>query len=370
MAKLIYASTHNRDVLYAVRKNILDPFFLLDHGGSKYIFLDSREFGRIGRVENPELKEVRWDDLVKKAADLPDAGSLINKIAWIILSEYGLLDQEVEVPNDMPLDMADYLRSKGLDLKIIAEMYVERQVKSPAEIEHIAENLRATGQVFQLLEDVLRQSAIKRDHLEYKGAPLTSETLKRKANMMLAELGMVDLEGMIISSGIDTAIPHHNGAGLIRPHLPIVCDIFPYSRDNLYSADMTRTYIKGEPKAEWVKMYQTVLSAQELALSLISPRVSGREVHMAVEKFIIEAGYDTGEQGFTHGTGHGLGLAVHERPSLNRSNDRLLAPGNVLTVEPGLYYRKWGGARIEDVVAVTETGCENLTDHHKEYLIA
>jgi Xaa-Pro aminopeptidase len=150
----------------------------------------------------------------------------------------------------------------------------------------------------------------------------------------------------------------------------LVVDIFPRVSASGYFGDMTRTYLKGVATPEQRRLVKTVREAQQLAFSLIKPGARGRDVHKAVLDFFGNKGYKTGlnekngyQEGFFHGLGHGVGLDVHEEPSLSTRGEKPLEPGMVVTVEPGLYYIGQGACRIEDVVVVTETGCAPLSRH-------
>jgi len=158
----------------------------------------------------------------------------------------------------------------------------------------------------------------------------------------------------------------------------IIVDIFPVDKTSRYYADMTRTFVKGEPDEELQRMYDAVLESQEAALDMIQAGINGRDVHNKVAEVLHDAGYKTnvhdqkpGEplrEGFMHGTGHGVGLEIHEAPRISLADEKLI-PGDVVSVEPGVYDPKIGGVRIEDLVVVTEDGCRNLTNFPKEFRI-
>jgi len=182
-------------------------------------------------------------------------------------------------------------------------------------------------------------------------------------------------EGTIVAGGVAAAAPHNAGSGPLQPNQAIVLDIFPRHKQLRHYADMTRTVSKGDAGPEVRHMYDATLRAQEIALSMIAPGVNGREVYEAVCRHFEDAGYATslrtGEypaSGFIHSLGHGLGLEVHERPSL-RPLDETLEAGHVVTVEPGLYDPAIGGVRIEDVAVVTTDGCRNLTHFEKQLIV-
>lgn len=184
-------------------------------------------------------------------------------------------------------------------------------------------------------------------------------------------------QGYVVASGKQSAEPHEIGRGHIKPGVPIVIDIFPQSKKSGYFADMSRTVCIGKPPIELQKMYDAVLAAQELAILMIRPGVSTKEIQYAVEDFFDREGYLTSgkgkefefAEGFVHSIGHGVGLSVHEEPHLSRRGSGVLLEGDVITIEPGLYYKNIGGVRIEDMLLVTESGSKNLTNFSKTFEI-
>lgn len=358
MIKLSYASTKNKDMKYAVKIDILDYFFFLEAGTKKYIFLDHREFGFFQeKNKNPNVEAV----LVR--------GGGRNDFALSLIQKYSPSSNKIEVPTYFPLDLADYLREKGIALKIERPYYPERAVKNDKEIKMIEESVKKTHSAFLKIEDILGASEINGEFIFFNGEPLTSEFLKCEAGKVLFKEGMLSTDGIIISCGKDAAIPHHPGQGKLLANQTIVCDIFPVSKETGYFADMTRTYVKGEPSRKIRSMHDSVLRAQEAAFRLIKPGTAAKEVHKAVADSIIRDGFDIGNAGFTHGTGHGLGLEVHEAPHINQTSEDILKMDHIFTIEPGLYYSGLGGIRIEDVVCVTESGYKNLTNFHKKFIL-
>jgi Xaa-Pro aminopeptidase len=173
------------------------------------------------------------------------------------------------------------------------------------------------------------------------------------------------------------------GSGPLRAGEAIVMDIFPQHKSTRYYADMTRTVSKGEPPAEIVELYEITKRAQDAGIKALRPGVTGREVHEMVEDLIFAAGYDTlrkGQQhgpatngalpkGFIHGLGHGVGLEIHEAPSVGRSGTSPLRPGDVVTCEPGVYDPEIGGVRLEDMLVITEDGARNLTRAPRQLVV-
>ncbi len=371
MPKLMYASSSkNSDMFYAVRLPIPDPFFYLDTGEKKYVFLDQRECGVFKEHNtNPNIELVNVNPLFQEAKECADQTSTWNRLAYRVLEKYGLKNFAIEVPTSFPLDMADYLRLKGIVLGTSQHFFPERLIKNATEVAAIREALLRTQQAFQTIEYILGNASIEGDMVVYKGVPLTSEFLRRQAERILFEHDMINVEGMIISCGAHAAIPHHQGAGPIRPHQTIVCDIFPRHRRSGYFADMTRTYVKGTPSDQLQAMYDAVVMAQIHAINKVSPGAAFSDSHNACADLFLEYGFHVGDQGFTHGTGHGLGIDIHEAPYVNASSKSVFEPGHVVTIEPGLYYPELGGVRIEDVVVVTEDGFENLTRYPTRFVI-
>ncbi len=371
MTRLIYANTRQADMFYAIGMDFVDDFFYLETDKEKLVFLDQREIGVFAeKNQNQALKGVLNAKLAKQAATLDFTTSNENKLALQIIRTYVSVGENIKVPEYFPLGMADFLRNQGLVIQTQGPFFPKRQIKSEKEVAYIRENIAKTVKAFQRIEKILHVSIIEDEHIIFEGQKLTSEFLKKECDRILLEEDMFNDMNIIISSGPHTAQPHHHGEGFLQPHVPIICDIFPRSRKNSYFADMTRTYVKGKPSKMFEKMYAATLAAQQEAFKKIKAGVPAKEVHMVVSQIFAERGFHVGDVGFVHGTGHGLGLEVHEQPFVNAISESILRVGNVITVEPGLYYPEHGGVRIEDVVLVTEDGCENLTNYPKEFLIA
>jgi Xaa-Pro aminopeptidase len=243
-----------------------------------------------------------------------------------------------------------------------------RSVKTKKEIEAIAAVQQSCELAMRLAVEHISRSEPKGEYLYLEDGPLTSEKVRATIEIALLERGC-DAVDTIVAGGPDAVDPHARGTGPLPANEPIVIDIFPRSRDSRYFADMTRTVLKGEASSEVREMYGAVLDAQDIGLGAIRAGAPGKEVHHKVCQAFVDRGYPEREGvGFTHSTGHGVGLNVHERPSLSEAGD-VLEAGNVVTVEPGLYYPKTGGIRLEDLVVVTAQGCENLTKFEKRLAV-
>lgn len=369
--KLLYASTRDRDTYYIVRNEIGDPFFVVDTGNERLVYLDQREFGIVKEKNiDGKLSVVQIEPVVAEAMKQTPQGPGAGRIAFYIIRQNNLEKGIVQVSRNLPLDVADYLREQGIKLEIVSQLYPERAVKEVLEVEHVREALRRTGFAFRHIEKVLADSTIDGDVILYKDKPLTSEFLKNEVEHILLDHDMVNTEGIIIAGGVQGSIPHHPGSGELRSHFPIVCDIFPQHRATGYFADMTRTFVKGKPSAELQRMYEAVEVAQQRAIDAVRSGQSFASLHsIASEYFAAQKFITDHEQGFTHSVGHGLGLEVHEPPFVRRDYDEVLQAGHIITIEPGLYYPALGGVRLEDVVVVTEHGSENLTNYNEPWIV-
>jgi Xaa-Pro aminopeptidase len=206
-------------------------------------------------------------------------------------------------------------------------------------------------------------------HYLRTGSNPTSEEAHGIIDFVLAEHNCESPEGHIVAGGLQSADPHSRGSGLILQGTPIVIDIFPRSQQTGYYADMSRTVCIGPASQELIHMYEAVHEAQALAIGKLTPGVPCIEIQEAVELFFEERGFKTFgrgkefaySEGFVHGVGHGVGLSVHEAPRIGRKSADTLQEGDVVTIEPGLYYPHIGGVRLEDMLVVTAHGARNLT---------
>jgi Xaa-Pro aminopeptidase len=197
---------------------------------------------------------------------------------------------------------------------------------------------------------------------------VTSERIKKLINVALMEQECIS-QHTIVAGGLQACDPHNEGSGPLRAGEPIVMDIFPRHATTRYFADMSRTVLKGKASPEKKRLYDAVLAAQEEAVGSVRDGADGQKIHARVLERFEQAGYKTGlingrMQGFFHGTGHGVGIDIHEAPRIGKTGSPLKT-GHVVTVEPGLYYPDIGAVRIEDMVLVEPGGCRNLTNFPK-----
>jgi Xaa-Pro aminopeptidase len=202
--------------------------------------------------------------------------------------------------------------------------------------------------------------------LDWFGQVLTSETLRAEIDSAVLRAGGIPANTIV--AGADQACdPHERGSGPLYADSLIILDVFPRDAKSGYFGDMTRTIVRGRASDAQRKLWDTVKRGQEIALKRMKPGVDGLAIHNEIKQLFTGEGFPTevrdGRQvGFFHGTGHGLGLEIHEYPRLQKVT---LKKGQVLTVEPGLYYPGIGGARIEDVAALTDDGIRILSRFEK-----
>lgn len=293
--------------------------------------------------------------------------------SWARLAARMLRDRGIEEARVSPrLHAAQFedLRAEGITAVVDRELFLaERRHKSAAEAEAIQASQRAAEAA---VVEVVRQLAaadIKDGVLWANGGPLTSEHLYSRAQLVLGEMGFTCPE-MIIAGSPESAMPHFRGEGPIRAGAPVIIDIFPVGRSSHYHGDLTRTVVVGEIPEEFRRMHDAALQALDAGVESIRTGVPGKDVHLAVCQVLVDRGYGTTSVGFegpegvakmNHSTGHGVGLDVHEEPSLRQTSDEPLREGDVVTVEPGLYKLGLGGVRIEDTGMVTASGFHNFT---------
>lgn len=364
-ARLLYGATDigaphfSGDILWRTGFRVPDPFFLAEIGGKAVLFAFPLEAGRAE-------KEAAVDRVVCITGS--------GRTAVIdFLKTHGI--RQVEIPGDFPYAIAEALKKK-FAIKIVSEpWYPERARKTAAEVREIEKAQRATERAFDRAVAFLRECRVKGKIVYHASRPATSEMARKIIDDALWRDGYLATD-TIVASGAQAADPHCVGAGVLQARAPIVIDIFPVSLATHYYADMTRTVFKGEPAEEYLKMYEAVCAAQERAIKKIRPGTDGRNMYNAACRYFSAKGYETHlnvkkPEGFIHGLGHGVGIDIHEHPRLGAASE-ILEEGNVVTVEPGLYYSRAhrgipaGGIRIEDMVLVTKTSCRNLTRCRKD----
>jgi Xaa-Pro aminopeptidase len=365
---MIAASESDANLYYATKFIAPDPFVYLEVKGERLMLMSDLEMDRArGEAQVDRVLSYSEYERAAKGQGVPTPGTI--DVVHAVLAKMGVTT--LLVPSSFPFGHALRLQALGYRLETKHEpFYEQRAVKSPEELAFIEAAQRATEEAVAVAHARLRQATIREGGLWFEGAPVTSESLKKLINVKLMEQECV-AQHTIVAGGDQACDPHCEGSGPLLADRSIIFDVFPRSSATRYFADMSRTVVRGTPSPELKRLYQTVKDAQEEAVTKIHDGADGAKIHQGICDRFEAAGYKTGVvngrmQGYFHGTGHGVGLDIHEAPRISRTGS-LLQEGQVVTVEPGLYYPGLGAVRIEDMVLVTKDGARNLTNYPKVF---
>lgn len=361
-AYLIYASSEDADMRYLSGFATNDPFIYFKKPGRHgTIIVSQMEYARA-------VRESKAAVMTRAQAGLVEILKTEND-PWRATAQMitGQVQGKLLVPPEFPLALARALQ-ESVEL-IVDHTAVQsmRAVKSPKELSAIRKVQQVTESAIDLGISLIKGSAVRKGILVSGGEPLTSERVRAAMHAVLIGHGC-SAKDTIVSCGEDAAIPHCMGTGALKARQPIVLDMFPRHDQSGYFSDMTRTVSKGKPGPKVVDMHAVVCEAQDLAVGALRQGASCPEVHQTVVDFFKDQGFGNGTTGFVHNLGHGIGLEVHEPPSLGPSGT-LLAAGNVITVEPGLYYPGVGGVRLEDIGVVTKKGFTRFTRYPRDLVV-
>jgi Xaa-Pro aminopeptidase len=370
-AVLIYAdSFRSADMRHAVPLGVPDPFLYAEENGSRHVFASSMEATRLrelGLFEVHVHEELGFDELMESGLDYRELGA---QLAQRAVASLGL--ERATVPDNFPVWLADRLRADGVELAVDQELFDNRRrAKTEPQLAGMKRAQRAAEAAMDACRGLLRRAEIRGDELLLDGEQLTVERVKADLNVVFASHDTTADE-YIVAPGAQGAVGHDMGSGPIRPGTPLVVDIFPRDNASAVYTDMTRTFVVGEVPDQVREWHRLCKEALDAAVAEIRAGVGARAVFDVTCDIFEAAGEPTqrtkqpGEalaDGFFHGLGHGVGLEVHEEPGMGRLASKKLVAGDVVTVEPGLYRAGYGGVRLEDIVLVTETGAEVLTDY-------
>jgi Xaa-Pro aminopeptidase len=277
--------------------------------------------------------------------------------------------RKAAVPYNFPIGLADGLARRGVTVVPVAGLFWrEREFKTDEELQLIGRAIRMTEIGLARGIEVLRAAEIKAGkRLVWGGKTLTSEKLRAEIETAILHAGGTPAN-TIVAGGEQACDPHDQGSGPLKADSLIILDVFPKGGESGYYGDLTRTVVRGKANEAQRGLWQTVFNAQKLAMQKICAGGSGAALQKEVAEFFRKAGYpaeirDGRWVGFFHGLGHGIGLEIHEPPRIARTNFKT---GQVLTVEPGLYFPGIGGVRIEDDGVVTEKGFKVLSKFEKK----
>jgi Xaa-Pro aminopeptidase len=358
---LIHADTErSADLFHAIPFTIIDPFLYAeweDRRAAVISVLDGDKVRDAG-VEVFDPSAFGNDELYGQGLSRLDVDIEVSVRAC---RQLGI--ERAVVPPEFPVAYADALRAGGVELEIDAERFaLRRRIKTSAQLEGIRRAQKAADAAMAEAASLIHALP----------GTLACEDVRAAMIDVCDEHGCDLPPDVIVSHGPQSAVGHESGFGVIDPGEPVVVDIWPRDRRSKCWADMTRTFVAGggEPVSELRSYWELTRESLQTVTGMVRAGADCRAIYDASCEPFEAAGQPTQRtkepgkpltNGYYHGLGHGVGLEVHERPGLGRSPDTLLA-GDVITLEPGCYRPGFGGVRLEDIVVVTETGCELLTD--------
>jgi Xaa-Pro aminopeptidase len=359
------ASELDANMLYGTHFHAPDPFVFLEHQNKRYLIASDLELGRAKKESSVDEVIAQSEIEAKLPADKKQTADVIAR------QLENLKIKQVWVPANFGLALAEDLRARGIEIKIKrGQFFAQRVAKTDQEVEFIRQALKATGKAMMRIRDVIGLSQIdKQNRLVFEGNILTSEKVKEEVAISLLKENYI-ASHTIVAGGAQGSDPHNTGSGPLLAGQSIICDLFPRSQSNFYWGDMTRTFCKGRASNYLKKKYEMVKEGQEIAFKSVKAGINGQTVHQMILDYFAKEGFenktlpDGTRIGFIHGTGHGLGLDIHEAPSIS-IRESILPLNTVVTVEPG-HYEPECSVRLEDVVLVKEKNCINLTEVPKE----
>jgi Xaa-Pro aminopeptidase len=377
-ALFLYAdSVKNENLYYLTHFLAPDPFILLKKvDNPPTMIVNSMEYPRAKKeaIIKDIKSYVNYNMLeIIKTAKEPKQG-LLKFLATVAQKELGK-EKTIYVPHNFPAIILDTFRKENLNVKPMFDVIEKaRETKEPDEITEIKKTQEAMEKATQEAITLIANSEIDAENtLVYKEngkkKPLTAGKIRTIIGHKLLEYGYIMEEEIIVACGPPGADPHYAGMpqDKLKANQPIILDVFAKGMRERYFSDMTRTIVKGKAPKEVKKMFETVLEAKNACIDALHEGVLGSDMYNLCCNIIEKAGYETSrggkqiEKGFTHGLGHGVGLEIHEGPSMNEVYNFPLKEHHIVTVEPGLYDPKLGGVRIEDIVEIRKGKCDNLT---------
>jgi Xaa-Pro aminopeptidase len=365
----------NNTLYHAIRFKAGDPAALIE-------FTDSPRRGAVAPRRLLILRDIEMErarrtarvDAVRSPADFAPVGGLsgdretatAQAVAECLRRE-GIA--RVRSDRTLSLSYLHELEAAGIAVEYDPLLGVaQRRAKDAQEVAWLRDAQAATEAAMAMACGMVAGARARSDRaLELDGSPLTSERVMTAIDLFLLARGYSN-PGSIVAGGLIGADCHDHGHGVLRSGEPVIIDIYPRSLASRYNGDCTRTVVHGAVPALLARMHAAVIDAKRAAIAAIRPGITGEAVHEATARVIRAHGFEMGMPpagsaptwcGMVHGTGHGIGLDVHEPPLLDRGGPELVV-GDALTVEPGLYCGSIGGVRVEDLVVVTASGCENL----------
>ncbi len=377
-ALILYAESYrDANMYYLTRFLAPDRFILLKKVDSNPILVvNSMEYPRAQKesIVNDVRSYMDYNfTKIVMAAENPRLGNL-KFIAEVAKREFGK-GTNIYVPPNFPIIVADMLRKEDLSINPLFNVIEKaRETKDSDEVNEIrgVQSLaeKAAAEALEMIANTeigAHEMLISR--IDGKKQSLTVKMVKALIGHKFIDQGIVNEEELILACGPRGADPHYKGNpdDILKANSPIILDVFPRSEAKRYWSDMTRTIVRGKASAEVTKMFNAVADAKNASMDALRSGVTGSDVNDVCCNILEKAGYQTirggkrVEKGFIHGLGHGVGLQIHESPTLSELNKSPLKDHSIVTIEPGLYDPTIGGVRIEDIVEITKSGCSNLT---------
>jgi Xaa-Pro aminopeptidase len=363
-------SIRSADMRHAVPLAVPDPFLYAETNGTRHVFTSSMEAARIRKVGPYEVhvgEEFGIDELIAEGLEWREVRARL-----LLRAINSIGSKRFAVPEDFPVWLADRVRADGIELEVDQDLFDDRRrVKSEAQLAGMKRAQKAAEAAMDTCRDLLRRAEVRGDELLLDGEALTVERVKSAMNATFSAHDTTADE-YIVAPGAQGAVGHDMGSGPIPPGTPIVVDIWPRDNASAIYTDMTRTFVVGDVPDDVREWHRLVKEALDRAISEIGPGGDTKAIFDGTCEIFEAAGEPTqrtktpGEplvDGFFHGLGHGVGLEVHESPGMGQISDKQFVAGDVVTVEPGLYRAGYGGVRLEDIVLVTESGAEVLTNY-------
>jgi Xaa-Pro aminopeptidase len=334
--------------------HVILPGLYAEHGGRRYAFFDWQETTNLqdlAGIEVQPLQALGFDDLVRELGTRDALREVLVRACRLIGVETSV------VPRDFPLELADLLREHGIAVQADGQRFdLRRRSKTPEQVEGI----RRAQHAAEAAMAAVREALI--------GGVRSCAHLKATASHVLTDAGCT-ADAMVVSHGLQTADPLDHGSGEIAAREPVIVDIWPRDLESWCFADMTRTFCLGTPSPRLAQHYRACDEARQALIAAVRPGISTANLARIGCDVLRDHGYrtfldagpdETLKEGAVHMFSHGVGLEIIEQPLVWLDSSELVV-GDVISVEPGLYFPGWGGCRIEDLVHVTDEGAELLT---------
>jgi Xaa-Pro aminopeptidase len=362
---------HHPSILWRTGFLVPDPVVYIEVDGDATLYVSGLEYRRAQK--EARVNVARFDDPAFRER-LSAEGELAAFGAMIVAKLAAAGADKVLVDPEFPLALARAIEKGDIVVRSEQPLFEdERRAKNETEAASVRRSQQAAQAAIDRVRAILGEAEVRDGMLYRAGEPLTSSHLIAAMEIDLLGRGF-GADGTIAAAGSAAADPHVSDSGHLPAGKGVIIDVFPYGKQSRYFGDITRTFVVGQPTNTWQQMYTAVKAAHEVALSMVRPGANGRDIHRAVCQTLYDAGFGASTKGFErdgvpamiHGTGHGVGLEVHEPPRVS-DLDIELRERDVITIEPGLYSPEEGGVRLEDTVLVTADGYRNLTDYPMEW---